>query len=279
MCNSLPSGLSWFQAYLRQNAIWSKPVALIAHLGHREGVLPVPANAALLLVAHGSARYPDAAEVLHRHAAALRADGVFRRVEVGLLNGAPSVAEALARIDAAEVRVVPFFMEAGYFTREAIPRAIGGDRRARLYPPVGTHDGMAGLIERQALAACEAMGVPSRTAAILVAGHGSASAPGRTLALHEHAARVGWTTLFARVDSACLEEAPFVAGALRGLRHHPVVVIGFFAGDGGHVRDDVPALVAAERAARGQGGPGVRFNGSVTDDPTMVRIILDQAAV
>jgi sirohydrochlorin cobaltochelatase len=239
----------------------------------------VSTTAALLLIAHGSSRYPDAAEVVHRHAAALRAERTFRQVEVGLLNGAPGVAESLARIDAAQVRVVPFFMEAGYFTQEAIPRALGSDPRVRLCPPVGTHDGMAGLIERQALAACEAMGVPSRSAAVLVAGHGSASAPGRTLTLHEHASRVGWTTLFARVESACLEEAPFIADALRGLRRHPVVVIGFFAGDGGHVREDVPTLVAAEQAARGQAGPAVRFNGSVTDDPAMVRIILDQAAV
>jgi len=236
-------------------------------------------NAALLLIAHGSSRYPDAADVLHRHAAALRAEGTFRQVEVGLLNGAPSVAASLARIDAAEVLVVPFFMEAGYFTQEAIPRALGSDSRVRLCPPVGTHDGMAGLIERQALASCEAMDVPSRSTAVLVVGHGSASPPGRTLALHEHASRVGWTTLFARVDSACLEEPPFVAEALRALRHHPVVVIGFFAGEGGHVRDDVPALVAAEQAARGQGGPGVRFIGSVTDDPAMPRIILDQAGI
>ncbi len=200
-------------------------------------------------------------------------------MEVGLLHGVPSAAESLARIDAAEVRVVPFFMEAGYFTRDAIPRALGGDRRVRLCPPVGTHDAMAGLIERQSIAACAAMGVPSREAAVLVVGHGSASAPGRTLALHEHASRVGWTTLFARVESACLEEAPFVAEALRGLRRHPVVIIGFFAGDGGHVRDDLPALVAAERAARGDGGAAVHFNGSVTDDPAMVAVILDQAAV
>ena len=235
-------------------------------------------NAALLLIAHGSSRYPDAAGGLHRHAAALRIEGTFRQVEIGLLHGAPAVAGSLARIDAPGVHVVPFFMEAGYFTQVAIPRALGPDPRVRLCPPIGLHDGMAGLIERQALAACERMGVPSRSAAVLVAGHGSASAPGRTLALHEHASRAGWTGLFARVESACLEEPPFVAEALRKLRHHPVVVIGFFAGEGGHVRDDVPALVAAEQAARGQAGPAVCFNGSVTDDPAMVRIILDQAA-
>ena len=105
---------------------------------------------------------------------------------------------------------------------------------------------MAGLIERQALVACDRLGVPSRDAAVLVVGHGSSSAPGRTLALHRHAARVAATELFARVEAACLEEPPFVADALAGLRAHPVVVIGFFANQGGHVRDDVPALVAAE---------------------------------
>jgi sirohydrochlorin cobaltochelatase len=239
----------------------------------------VTLESALLLVGHGSARYPDAADGLHRLADSVRAEARFRRVEIGLLNGAPTVAEAIARLgEDTRVQVVPFFMEAGYFTRSAIPRAVGTDPRFHLCPPVGTHDAMAGLIERHALAACAAMNIPSRTAAVLVVGHGSASAPGAVLALHEHTARAAWNGLFARVESACLEEAPFVAGALQGLRGHPVVVIGFFAGEGGHVRDDIPALIAAEVAARGVDGWPVRFHGSVTDDPAMVRIILDQAA-
>ncbi|MDR3533829.1 MAG: CbiX/SirB N-terminal domain-containing protein, partial [Rhodopila sp.] len=103
------------------------------------------------------------------------------------------------------------------------------------------------------------------------------SAPGRALALHRHASRVAATELFARVEAACLEEAPFIAPALSGLRHHPVIVIGFFAGEGGHVRDDLPALIAAEQQARGSTGLAVRFQGSVTDDPAMTQIILDQA--
>jgi sirohydrochlorin cobaltochelatase len=244
----------------------------------------VAANSALLLISHGSARYPDAAGGLHRHADSVRAEGAFHQVEVGLLNGAPSVAEAVARLDAVPVRVVPYFMESGYFTRIGIPRALGltspeADPRFHVCPPVGTHDGMAGLIERRALAACAASGIPSRTAAVLIVGHGSTSAPGAILALHAHTSRVAWTTLFARVESACLEEAPFVPDVLRGLRGHPVIVIGFFAGAGGHLRDDVPSLVAAEQEARGSDGLIVQLQGSVTDDPAMVQIILDQAAL
>jgi sirohydrochlorin cobaltochelatase len=217
---------------------------------------------------------------MRRHAEALRASGQFARVEVAVLNGAPSVSEALGRISQPVIRVVPFFMEDGYFSRVAVPRAVhaaGCRSRIVMCSPVGVHDGMAGVIERQALAGCDALGIPSHTVAVLVVGHGSARAPGRVLALHRHAARVASTTLFGRVEAACLEEAPFVADMLAMLRAHPVVVIGFFANQGGHVRDDVPALIAAEQAARGDSGLAVRFHGSVVDDPAVTAIVLDQA--
>jgi sirohydrochlorin ferrochelatase len=174
------------------------------------------------------------------------------------------------------LRVVPFFMEDGYFSRVAVPRVLA-DRAVLIVPSVGVHDGIAGLIEHHALAACDDLGVSSRSVAVIVLGHGSASAPGQALALHRHASRVAATELFARVEAACLEEAPLFADALSGLRAHPVVVIGFFANHGAHVRDDVPALIAGELAARSHAAPTVRFGGCVTDDPAIVQIIIDQA--
>jgi sirohydrochlorin cobaltochelatase len=232
-------------------------------------------NEALLLIGHGSVRYSQAGDAMHRHAHLLRQGGHFAQVEVAVLNGAPSVPEALGRIAAPVIRVVPFFMEDGYFSESAVPLAVGPETSITLCPPVGVHDGMAGIIERQAVAACADLGVPSHTAAVVVIGHGSASAPGRNLTLHRHTARVASTTQFARVEAACLEEPPFVAQTLASLRAHPVVVIGFFANQGGHVRDDIPALIAAE--AQGRDLP-VRFHGSVVDDPAVVAIILDQAS-
>jgi sirohydrochlorin cobaltochelatase len=232
-------------------------------------------NEALLLIGHGSARYPDASGAMRRHADSLRAGGHFAQVEIAVLNGAPSVSEALVRIAAPIIRVVPFFMEDGYISEVAVPGAIGADSRIVLCCPIGVHDGMAGIIERQALAACAHLGIPSHTAATVVIGHGSAGGPGRNLALHRHTARVASTTLFARVEPACLEEQPFVADTLASLRAHPLVVIGFFANQGSHVRDDVPALIAAE--AQGRNLP-VHFHSLVVDDPALVTIILDQAS-
>jgi sirohydrochlorin cobaltochelatase len=264
----------------------------------QQGVSVVSANEALLLISHGSARYIDAADAACRHAETLRSGGHFSQVEVAVLNGMPSLAEAFSRIDKPMIRVVPLFMEDGYFSGIAVPRAIiacdsnaviirtgrvsGTDdaaplRRIVICPPIGVHDGMAGVIERQALAACAGLGIPSHSTAVVVVGHGSASAPGRNLALHRHASRVASTTLFVRVEAACLEEAPFLTDTLATLRAHPVVVIGFFANQGGHVRDDLPDLIAAERQARGTSGPDVRFYGSVIDDPTIPAIVLDQA--
>ena len=223
---------------------------------------------------------------MHRHAETLRARGWS--VEVAVLTGSPSAGEALGRIGEATVRVVPFFMEDGYFSKVAVPKAleaalagaVASSSRVTtwLAPPVGMHDGMAGIIERQALAGCAELGVAPGTAAVVVIGHGSSSAPGRSLALHRHCSRVAAMACFARVQAACLEEAPFVADVLAGLRGYPVVVVGFFANQAGHVLDDIPALLAAERAARGGAGLPVRFHGCVTDDPAIAAIILEQAA-
>lgn len=255
----------------------------------------MPVNDALLLIGHGSGRYPDAADPMRQHATMLRRRGWS--VEIAVLNGSPTVADAFARLGAATVRVIPFFMEDGYFSKVAVPRSVqpvmAGTDAASAHsasatilfaPPVGLHDDIAAIIERQALAGCAELGVAPDIAAVVVIGHGSSSAPGRALALHRHCSRVAATATFARVQAACLEEAPFVADVLRGLPSHPVVVVGFFANQAGHVLDDIPALLAAEQAARRDardGGAGfpVRFQACVTDDPAMADIILAQAAI
>jgi sirohydrochlorin cobaltochelatase len=226
-------------------------------------------NEALLLIGHGSLRYPDACEAMHRHAGLLREAGHFAQVEAAVLHGSPTVEAMMARIEAPTIRVVPFFMEDGYFSQVAVPLAVKTGVRVALCPPIGLHDGMAGIIERTALHGCADLDVPSHEAAVIVVGHGSARAPGRNMALHRHAARVASTGLFGRVESACLEEAPFFADVAASLRHHPVVAIGFFANAGSHVRDDIPGLVAIEAQARGL---PIHFRGCVT------AIVLDQAS-
>jgi sirohydrochlorin cobaltochelatase len=215
-------------------------------------------NDALLLVAHGSARYPDAGRTVQAHAATICTQGHFAEVAVGFLNGTPSAAEALASLSLRTTHVVPFFMEDGYFTRVAVPKALSGGANLRFCPPVGTHPGMVDLIKARIIGRA-----PSD---IILVGHGSARFPGRKFALHDHAERLGARCAF-------LEEAPFLADVLAETKNLPVAVLGIFAGEGGHVRDDLPAIIAAARVRLGD---GLLDLGSVGDDAAMAGLILDR---
>jgi sirohydrochlorin cobaltochelatase len=234
---------------------------------------------ALLLVGHGSSRHPDAARPLLGHAAALLADGAVAEAAVGLLRGTPDAASALAGLTAPLIHIVPFFMEDGWFTRTAVPAALGltgpwtdrGPRRLHYCPPVGPHPGLATLIERRTL---QAVADPADCTLVLV-GHGSSRRPGRRLALHAHQATLLATRRFAAVLTACLEEPPFLPAVLAGVPAGPVAVIGLFAGEGGHVREDLPGLLSSARVQR---GAALIDLGTVGDDPLMRGIILDQMA-
>ena len=238
--------------------------------------MPRRRDEALLLIAHGSARYPDADRTLYAHAAKLRAEGPFAEVRVGFLSATPSASEALATLTASVVHVVPFFMEQGWFVREGIPRALQGVRGHRLcyHVPVGVHPDLATLAARRVHRAC---GGNAAGFAVLLVGHGSARAPGRPMALHRHVETLAMAG-FGSVRAAFLEEPPLVADVLRDWRLVPVAVLQFFAGDGRHVREDLPALLAAEQAQRAGGGAPLLELGTIVDDPAMPRIILDQAA-
>lgn len=235
-------------------------------------------DSALLIVAHGSTRYAEAARPAAAHVARLKAADPGRRVALGLLAGAPPVAEALAALDAARIAVVPFFMEDGYFTRVAIPRALGGDPRVRLCRPVGLNQRMAALITCHARLGCAERGLDPAATTVVLVGHGSARAPGQAAALRRHTATVAASGAFACVCEAHLEEPPRLPETLAALRGSAVAVVGFFAGEGGHVRDDVPAALAAEQAARRNAYPPVHNFGSVADNPAVTQIILEQAA-
>jgi sirohydrochlorin cobaltochelatase len=232
---------------------------------------------ALLLIGHGSGRYADAARLLEHHAACLRTRGRFAEVAVGLLSGRPSVAAALSALAAATVHVVPYFIEEGYFARTAIPDALrgaGDSRPLRQCPPVGVHDGIAGIAQRRALEACAKAGLAASHVTLILLALGSARAPGRLMAARDHAQRLARAGAFADVRAAFLEEAPSLPNALpRDGR--PAAVIGLFLGEGGHVRGDMPRLIAAARRHRPE--PLLDL-GIVGDDSAMPDIILDQVA-
>jgi sirohydrochlorin cobaltochelatase len=235
---------------------------------------------ALLLIGHGSTIVRDAARPLLAHADVIREYGHFGEVKVGMLLGEPDVTAVFATLKASVVHVVPFFLDDGYFTRIAIPDRLlpfsTGSRVIRFCPPIGLHHGIATLIEIRLLRHCEMFGNDPKSLSVLLVGHGSAHGPGRARALQRHAAALEARRLFGRVRVAYLEESPFVAEALASARGHIVAVVGYLANEGVHATEDLPGLIAAERALRGANWPPVHDVGTIGTDEALPRLIVDQ---
>ena len=155
---------------------------------------------------------------------------------------------------------MPFFHGARLVRARSDPAAPPADRRGhvlRFHKPVGLHPA---LPERAAARVRAACGAAAAGTSVLLVGHGSARSPGRPMALHRHAAAIAAAGDFAAVRAAFLEEPPLVADALHDWRDCPTAVVGFFAGDGGHVRDDLPALLS--RRGRDAAATPVRLDGN-----------------
>jgi sirohydrochlorin cobaltochelatase len=241
---------------------------------------PVFTRDALLLIGHGSTTLLDAARPLLVHAGVIRQTGRFGEVEVGMLLGEPNGASAFATLTAPLVHVVPFFLDEGYFTRIAIPGLLlplaTASHVLRFCPPVGTHPGIATLIEARLLHHCDMFGIDPKTLSVLLVGHGSSRNPGRARALRLHAVKLETGSRFGWIRVAYLEEAPFVAESLANARGHIVAVVGYLVNEGAHATRDLPDMIAAERDQRGTHWPPVHDLGSIGMDAAMPRLIMDQ---
>jgi sirohydrochlorin ferrochelatase len=212
---------------------------------------PLSRSPVLVVAAHGDRGGADPNAVLIRQVSELAARGCFRAVELGLLNGEPSLEAALAAAAGwgRAFVVLPFFMAGGYFAETVLERRIreaGHEGRVRLLRPLGLDPGLPGLIAGAAMARAAAAGLDAKRSSLLLVGHGSEIGPASRLSTEAAAFAIRRRDLFAEVTAAFIEEAPLVAEALAGLRQ-PTVVFGFLSGDGLHAGEDIPAAIAASR--------------------------------
>jgi sirohydrochlorin cobaltochelatase len=248
------------------------------------------AEAALLLVAHGSERSPEPGSATASHAEVLRRLGLFREVRACFLKAAPTLRETVDSVDAPAAYLVPCFMSDGLSTRTVIPRELGltgpvtlregatGALSLFYCEPVGVHPGLAELIARRVEDACRARGLPPGTVSVLLVGHGTPREPASGEAVRRHAGRLEERGPFARVRAVFLEEPPYLEDEAKRLGPGPAVVVGLFAEAGAHGEEDVPRLLGL--AAKG-GPPGtdrgpVHYLGPIGPDPEIPEFILDQ---
>lgn len=185
-----------------------------------------------LIVAHGQPSDPRPA------GAALEA--LAAKVEAlmpGWSVGAATLAEEGAIARAVEGRpgggVFPMFMAGGWFTKVQIPKRLAeaGAERWAVLEPFGCDPRVHDL--------CVTIARESGADEVILAAHGSfkSSAPS-DIAVHV-AGRIA-TETGAEVAAAFIDQEPQLAS----LTGRGGVCLPFFAADGGHVSDDIPAALA-----------------------------------
>lgn len=217
---------------------------------------------ALVLVGHGSVKSASGASMI-RIAARLREQQRVPYAEAGFLNySRPTLAEALAKtVDQGARRIViqPYFLIAGQYVLEALPRKLDQIRAEQMWPPdvqvtvadaFAAHPAMVRLALKRIRATDPLLGRSQEATALLFLAHGTplaeANAP-----VYAVAQQVETMSNYARVDVSFLDcNQPEIGEAIdmlvqAGIRR--IVAMPYFLQFGRHVREDLPAILAHKR--------------------------------
>jgi sirohydrochlorin cobaltochelatase len=144
------------------------------------------ADAALVVLGHGTTLNPGSALPVRQHAAELGRRKVFATVQAAFWKQEPRLPAVLAAVSAPRVFIVPLFISEGYFSSEIIPQELGFDGRSvRHLPgqtqfycqPLGTHDAMIDVILARAEEVVQQHPFPRapkpQDLTLFIAGHGT----------------------------------------------------------------------------------------------------------
>ncbi len=150
------------------------------------------ADAALVLVGHGSTLNADSSAPTYQHADELRRREIFAQVVECFWKLEPGIAGVLRGVFAPRVFIVPLFISEGYFTEQVVPRELGlcgagqtdfpraqqrGPQTLHYCGPVGTHESMTGVLLARAREIVAQHPFPRPPAAsetaLFIAGHGT----------------------------------------------------------------------------------------------------------
>lgn len=230
---------------------------------------PPVTEAAFAVIAHGQPGDPGALQpALERLAAAVAAE--LGAPVAGATLACPRSLAALGGMRA----VYPLFMAGGWFVNSEMPRRLraAGIKGYDVLPPLGADPALPALGARIAAEAARGAGIDPAAATLVVVGHGSSKSTASSDATRAFAAAMPHG--FARVATAFLEEAPF----LHDLSPDgPAVCLPFFATNGSHTTQDIPAAWSAIGAP----GPIAPALGTVPAIPALIAAALRgaQAAV
>jgi sirohydrochlorin cobaltochelatase len=231
-------------------------------------------QSSLLLVGHGSTRYPDSAADLLRLAGLLRHRRLFERVDVAFWRQDPLLSRDQLR--GRQVFVLPYFAGAGKHTEELIPERLGLAGRVTerdggqvfYCAPIGCHPALPSLIERRAMALCQTHGLDTAGTALLLIAHGS-SHGGASRTPHAIAAELCNRKRFAEVATVFLEQAPYARDWADLVTAPAVVAQPLLLAAGMHASEDLPSLFGGDR-------PRVFLQSGVGSDDEIIDMMLGQ---
>ena len=205
---------------------------------------------ALLILGHGSSKHPDSSKSVRRHAEVLCERGDFAEVHCAFLKEEPFIEDALERIGAEKVCIVPDFLAEGYFTRQVIPTKLnlaGRDGSVRYTPPVGGHPLMVEMLQEAAEEVLGDWGMADTS--LLVIGHGSTKSSCSRQTLKTHLAELRKDGGWAQTEDLWLEEAPMVSDWADVASQERVVIIPFLLNDGQHGGWDIPEDLGIQKGS------------------------------
>jgi sirohydrochlorin cobaltochelatase len=221
------------------------------------------ADAALVVLGHGTEQNADSAAPVYQHAAELRRRKIFAEVREAFWKQEPSIQSVLAELSAARVFIVPLFISEGYFASEVIPRELGflpgqstlnSQLSTWIYcQPVGSHDSMTGVILSRAREIVDKFPFPRapRPAEItlFIAGHGTEKNENSRQPVDRQVELIRLLNLYGGVHAIFLEESPRLHECYRLALTKNLVVVPFFISDGLHTQEDIPVWLGEARAA------------------------------
>lgn len=245
----------------------------------------------LVLIGHGSHLHSESAGAVHHYAELLRAQGLFGEVVEGYWKEEPSLRQVLKTVQFSDVTIIPMFISEGYFTETVLPRELGlghqgpipeqgvtrviGGRTVHYTRPYGVHEAMQEVILARAQESGAEFGPDT---ALLVLGHGTTQNSNSREVVVQNAQRLAASGLFGQVLPFFLDEEPSVDHWREQVTARRVVMVPFFASEGWHTQDTIPAQLGLTGEQTQFAGQTVYYTKPVGTHPMVAQVISRLAA-
>ena len=239
---------------------------------------------ALVIVGHGSHLNEDSSLPVYEHAQRIREAGEFDEVIECFWKEEPSMRHVLDTVESDEVYVVPAFISEGYLTQQVIPRELGlegpvsrkGSKTVRYAGPLGTFEGMPGVILERTEDLMRGKEVSGRTALVLL-GHGTDLNKNSGGVIYLNAGRIRERGIYHLVEVGFLDQEPEIGEVVKNVEAENVILIPLFIAEGWHTRETIPEDLGLSGEVTVREDKTIFYGAPVGTHPSMAGLIVARA--